>query len=335
MRKVWLIGVALAVAAVVAGCIETKQDCTLNPDGSGKAVIEVAVADMSMMMAPPDPSAPDPELALKQFAKGVLDKGEGVETWSDVSFGRTEDGRMRFKGTAYFKDFSQMKTQSGAAESVTFAKDDKGGMVLAMHRKGEAPPEAGAPPAAPPVPLTPEAAEARIKTERMKYQQMRPMLEMMLGKMKVEMAFRLPGAVAEVSGFQKAPDGTVQFAMDGAKFLQVMDELMADEAQLKQALQSGEGVSGGGPKMERLVMEKLFGSADPPRARVIGDLRPLFDYEAEVKAAKDAYPAMIERLGLDKVPAAPAGPPPGFGIPGTGPMPPTGRGAGGTGAPVK
>ena len=29
-----------------------------------------------------------------------------------------------------------------------------------------------------------------------------------------------------------------------------------------------------------------------------GDLKPLFDYEAEAKAAKEACPKMLERLGL-------------------------------------
>ena len=52
-----------------------------------------------------------------------------------------------------------------------------------------------------------------------------------------------------------------------------------------------------------VMMEKVFGTRGPLTARVTGDLKPAFDYAKEVKAAKDAYPAMIKKLGLDNVPA--------------------------------
>ena len=73
MRTILSVAVILATSAMLAGCFEIKQDTSLNPDGSGKVVVEQTVPDMAAMgkamgmdmnqNAPP----PDPEVALKQF----------------------------------------------------------------------------------------------------------------------------------------------------------------------------------------------------------------------------------------------------------------------------
>jgi len=316
MRTILSVAAILAASAMLAGCFEIREDTSLNPDGSGKAVVELTMPDMAAMgmgmgmkeEAPP----PDPELTLKQFAKQTLDDSKGVEAWSDVSFARTEDGRMKFKGTAYFKDFAAMKVAQGGpgqapggpdeGDKPTFKKDDKGGMVLELpmpsdKAKGPAAPAKSPPPSA-------EELAKLIQAQRLQYQQTRPMMEMMLGKMKVEMTFRLPGTLAEVSGFQKQPDGSVRFAIEGAKMLQVMDQLMADDAYVRQAVLAGKKP---GADMDPAMTEKLFGTKGPFQARVTGDMKPLFDYAAAVKAAKEAYPKMIEKLGLDKVPPPAAG----------------------------
>jgi hypothetical protein len=315
MRNMLGLATVLAVAALVLGCVETKQECTLNPDGSGKAIFEVVTTDMSAMFAP-QAQAPDPELSAKRMAKQILDGSAGVEAWSDVSCGCTDDGRVRFKGTAYFKDLSKVKFKAGNFEGLSFTKDDKGGMVLALGEKKEE-----AKPPAPPAPLSPDEVAARVQAERAKFQQMRPMIEMMMARMRIDITFHLPGTLAEVSVFEKQPDGSVRLVLDGAKVLQTLDDVMADDKMLGDLVASGQGI-GGGPKMDEFMKQRLFGSTSPMRARVTGDLAPRFDYDAEVKAAAAAYPKMIEQLGLDKLPPAaapPSGLPQGFrGMPGGG-----------------
>jgi hypothetical protein len=308
MRTILSVAAILAASAMLAGCFEIKQDTSLNPDGSGKAVVELTMPDMGAMgmgmgmneKTPP----PDPEVTLKQFAKKTLDDTKGVEAWSDVSFARTEDGRMKFKGTAYFKDLAAFRLSTGKGDNgPTFRKDDKGGMVLEMAMS-EDEAKAPEPPAKSPPPSAEELAKL-IQAARLQYQQMRPMMEMMLGKMKVEMTFRLPGTLAEVSGFEKQPDGSVRIAIDGAKMLQVMDQLNADDAYVRQAILAGK--KPGAADMDPAKTEKMFGTKGPFRARATGDMKPLFDYAAAVKAAKEAYPKMIEKLGLDKVPPSTGG----------------------------
>jgi len=309
MRKVLAVAAGLAAAAFVVGCFETKQDFTLNPDGSGKVLVEMVMPQMPFALGPPGQQG-DPDVAAKQFVKGILDGSKGVDAWSDVRYEKTDDGRTRFIGTAYFKDLAQMKLQSGKMEGITFTKDDSGGMVLLLKEQ-----ESPAPPA-PPEEIPEEQLTQRIQAERMQYQQVRPMMATVLGTMKMDVSFLLPGALVEVSGFKKEPSGAVRLVFDGAQMLKAMDELMADDAYVRQNALAGKK-GGGGPQMDEWTKEKLFGTKGPFRARVTGPFKPLFPYDSEVKAAKAAYPKMIERLGLDKLPAAPPTPtlPPGFGLP--------------------
>jgi hypothetical protein len=313
MRRILAGASVLAAAAVmVVGCVETKQEFTLNPDGSGKVVFEITMGAMPIQFGQ-DAEKPDPELQSKQFVKQVMDNTEGIDAWSDVSYQRLEDGRTLIKGTAYFKDFSKVKFQAAQFQGIVFGKDDMGGMVLAMEEPGgEKAPASPAPPPGPP--LSPDEIAAKIKAEREKMQQMRPMMEAAVARMKSDLSFRLPGTLTEVSVFQKEPSGAVRIVFDGAKMIQVMDLLMADDAYMKAQVMAGP-TSPDKMRLDDTAKEKLFGGKGPIRARVTGPFRPAFTYDSEVAAAKANHQAMIQRLGLDKLPPPPPPMPPGFGLP--------------------
>jgi hypothetical protein len=339
MRKILAVGAVLAVASLVVGCIETKQDFTLNPDASGKVVFEFTMADMPFRFGQ-EGEKPDPELTAKRQVKQMIDGASGIDAWADISYVRTEDGRTRVKGTAYFKDFSQVKFQTSALSGISFAKDDMGGMVLAIDEKVGAGPENPAappapPPATPPAPPNAEELDAKIKADREKFQQMRPILEATIGRMKTDLTFHLPGTLAEVNVFQREPNGAVRLVIDGAKVLEAMDQLALDDAYLKEQALAGRK-PGGKMMLDDTMKQKLFGAKGPVRARINGVLKPLFAYDSEVAAAKANYQAMIQRLGLDKLPAPePNSMPPGFGIDGKGfGVPPAVRPAPGTPTPA-
>jgi hypothetical protein len=322
MRQFLGVVVGLAAAILVAGCIEAKQDYTLNPDGSGKVVLDLLMQDMPAGLGQAE--KPDPEVLSKKAVRRILNYSSGVSAWADVAYNRTEDGRTHFKGTAYFKDFSKVRFPVAGMSGISFAKDEAGGMVLAIEGGRD---EAKQPPAAPPT-LTDEEIVQRIKAQRDKFQQMRPMMEMVLAKTRMDLSFRLPGTVAEASNLQREPDGTVRLVLEGAKMLQTLDQLMADDAYMREVVTSGADAGQGNTRLSAAVNEKLFGTKAPVRARVTGDLKPLFDYEAEAKAAKDGYLKMVERLGLDPLPSEqPRLLPPG--ARGEGQGAPSGRGAGG------
>ncbi len=319
MRPFRLTATAVLASVLAAGCLETKQDVTLNPDQSGKARVEIVMSDMPFSMTP-DQDPPDPEVKAKQFVKSVLEGSKGVETWSDVSYERTEDNRTRFVGTAYFRNFTDMQLSAGKMEGVTLAKTEDGGMVLRLEPQQPGPEPAGGPSAKPETPRPPmsdEEIQQRLQAERAKWQQMKPMMAMTIGKMKVEAVFRLPGKLTEVRGFEKTADGGVRFVFDGARVLEVIDKLMTDDAYVRKHMLAGKGGLGQ-PPLDDEALKQLFGTSGPLVAKAAAPLKAPFDYAAEVQAAKAAYPGMIKRLGLDQVPAEAPGPqlPPGFGLPG-------------------
>jgi hypothetical protein len=248
---------------------------------------------------------PASEEQIRQTVRQVVSQSRGVEAWKDVSFGRAEDGRIRFKGTAYFKDLAAFQVNPGGPSHMTLAKDDKGGLVLDLGmEKGKEKGSGAAPPQ-----LTEEEITKRIADHRARWQQQRPMMAMVLGTMKMDLRFRLPGTPAEVTNFAKGDDGTLRLLFEGPKLLEGMDQLTANDAAMHEIVAAGESLGEGGPKAALLMNEKMFGSKESPRARVTGDLKPLFDYKAEMEAAKAAQPEMMKKLGLDQPPAPPAMPP--------------------------
>ncbi|MCX5674863.1 MAG: hypothetical protein NTX87_07630 [Planctomycetota bacterium] len=295
MKRAAVIVGLLMVGAAIAGCLEKKEEFTLNPDGSGKVVYETIVAMPMMQMGD---QKPDLATESRKIAKMTLDGSEGVEAWSDLVCDTTEDGRLRFKGTAYFKDLAKLKLAQ-SEDKISFAKDPKGGMVLTLEMGNKEEKDPAEPKPKPPAtPPTEEQITAQIQQARAGYTMQKAMMGTILGKMKVESSFRLPGTLAEVSGFQKTPEGCVRMMVDGAAMMKAMDEVMADDAALRKGILAGEDISKG-PQGD-LMTEKLFGKG-PMKARVTGDLKPLFDFAAESQAAKAAYPEAVKKLGLDKI----------------------------------
>ena len=50
MLRTAKLGAVLGLAILAVGCFETKQDYSLNPDGSGRVTYELTMQDMSAMI---------------------------------------------------------------------------------------------------------------------------------------------------------------------------------------------------------------------------------------------------------------------------------------------
>ena len=71
----------LAVACVfAAGCFETKQEFTLNPDGSGKAVIESSFTPTAWLI---NTGEQDPEKSARDAIRKVIEEAEGADAWQE------------------------------------------------------------------------------------------------------------------------------------------------------------------------------------------------------------------------------------------------------------
>lgn len=304
MRNLILVVLIVGIAVFLSGCFETKEHYTLNPDGSGKVVCETLFQPMSLNITGEEV---DPEGQMKDTVRKTLEDSLGVDVWKDVSFKLADDGRISFKGTAYFKDISKLKLKIGGGEMKgmrpVFTKDAGGGMVLEIESEEKEKDVAGK---KKPTKLSDEEIAKKIRVEKAKYQQMKPMMESFLSTMKIDMSFRLPGTLKEVSNFKKE-DGVLRLTFEGKKMLDVMDQIFEDPAWMREQILAGADLVGDGPTMDFVMNEKLFGEKGPVRATITGELKPLFDYETEVAAARKDYLKLFKELGaVAPIPAASA-----------------------------
>jgi hypothetical protein len=290
---------ALALSlALLAGCIQVRDEYTLNPDGSGKVkVSRLEPAGMSLMGGG---KALDPDAEAIKVAKKLVEKSKGIDAWKDVSWKIARDGRIQVTGTAYFKDIN--KLAFGSKEGRARLEKLEGGKLVLLFGKGSG--KAAAPakgvPTEEPKKLSDEELKRKILVERMKWQQGRGMLVAMLSGMVMESTYNLPGKVGKASCFKKLGKNKVRFTIKGDDFLKVMNELTAkDEFWKAQATNKNRG------SLENMdvpeALEKIYGSKEPPRVEVSGATDPLFDYAKEVAEARKTMAALMAKLSVKPV----------------------------------
>jgi hypothetical protein len=292
--------VLAALLAAAAGCIETEHDYTLNPNGSGKVVYTVITIPSQIGGTVQGES---PDLAAKRSVLELLNQSRGVAGWRDVQFALRKDGRVWFKGTAYFDDLAALKLHLMKASEFTWQGDAAGHLVLEMREPGRRDAVLR-----PPAKLPPEEVARRIKAERARWHRTKQLMGHVIAAFRIGLRFRLPGRPTEVNGFDRDADGSLRLRFDGEPMFRAMDALVADDAFMAEAVRSGVDVLQARPGTNRTINERVFGLKGPARARLApgpGGWRPLFDYDAEVRQARHDYPAMMHRLGLDQVPPVP------------------------------
>ncbi|MBN1898816.1 MAG: hypothetical protein JW827_08575 [Spirochaetes bacterium] len=300
MKKYFQTLIIFASILILFSCMETKQDYTLNPDGSGKVIFQARFQPMKLGMG----KDKDPAEEMKRSVSDILQKSEGVTTWEDVSYELTDDGRIHFKGTAFFKDINKLKFHNLSMIKAEFKKSPKGGMVLVI--KGDEKKKEGS--AGKPSGMTEEEIQQAIKKEKMSYQQSKPMMSAILSGMKMEASFRLPGNIARSINFLKEKNDILSIVFDGKKFMDVMDKIMEDDNYIRQFIVEGKKMDQSSPLSDHQVNKMMYGEEGPVQANIAGQLKPLFNYKTEVARAKKDYPAMLKKLDLDETlaPAKPA-----------------------------
>jgi hypothetical protein len=284
----------------LAGCVETKDEYTLNPDGTGKVKHEAVFHTVNLNMSN-DNAKPSPEEEMKKAVREELEKAEGVEAWRDVAYQRDATGKVKFTATAYFRDLAALKLHNNGFKAAMFRpKWTNGTLELTSERKE--------PGNKKPVPQNAADLDQAVADARAQFQQMKPMLTGVLGTMKTDMSFRLPGTVTESSNLKRETDGVLRIQFNGAQLLAVMEKWMTDDAKLREQIKAGRDPVKSGPESDVAMNEQLFGEAKPIQAVVKVNTQPAFDFAGEVAAAKAAMPAIFKALGgAAPVAVAPAG----------------------------
>jgi len=110
MKRLSIILICLVL--FLASCYEIVETYVINPDGSGKVIIETTYMPYSSvkkeMEGKLEGKLSEEELQMNIYEL-LKNNVKGVEVWSDVTFNATEGGKIYFKGTAYFKDINKIK----------------------------------------------------------------------------------------------------------------------------------------------------------------------------------------------------------------------------------
>jgi hypothetical protein len=271
----------------LTGCFDTTEDFTLNPDGSGKVVIESICAPLQLQAN----EKQTPEQELRSSVRSILDNVKGVTAWKDVTYERQDDGRLKFKGTAYFRNINRVEFQNLALLNFSLTKGPDGNLVLAVQmndNKNEKPTN--------PAPTPDPEFAAKIKEAKARYQSSRPMLVGILATMKQDAVFHLPGTASQISNFKSIPGGDLRITFVGTNMLAAMDSLATNDDWWRSRLAGGRDMAQEGLSLDNALNEKLFGQKAPVRAVIAGGA-PKFDYAAEVAAARTEYADLLRKLG--------------------------------------
>jgi hypothetical protein len=304
LQKMTLLGGVL-ISLLTSGCFDTAEDFTINPDGSGKVVHECSFQPVDF-----GNEKKEPEAALRSAVRELLKESQGVEVWRDVSFKVLDDGRFFFRGTAYFKDLSKLEIPNQSMLEFNWKKNADGTAILDLRTNKATSSHDGltitkkAPPAST-KPLSPEALAKKIKKERAQFQQSKPMLSGFLGAMKQSTVFHLPGEVEGNSNFTKDSSGALAIKFDGATFVETMEKLVNDDEWCRRHNGTSFDNMEEQPMMDDELAGLIFGTKGPVQATVNSGTAPLFDFAAEVAAAKTESAKVEKELGVSGATIAP------------------------------
>lgn len=288
-KRTWALVAVVAGCALLASCFETEQEFTLNPDGTGKMELNTVFPNVSL-----DGDTKRDDAALNEAVSGFLKEAEGIEAWKDVSYAWTDDGRIRFKGTGYFTDISEIDLQNIMFMGFSWETEGANGTLTMSFENDEDDKEAKE------ISSDPAERAKEIKAERAQFQQSKPMMAGVLTGMKHSAVFNLPGKAGETVNLATAPDGRVGIKITGEKLISSMESLVNDDEWMAKNSFDAQN----GPDDTGAFMEKLFGNNAAPVARRVSMGEPLFDYAKELAAARTEFAKLQEKFGTRIGPAA-------------------------------
>lgn len=291
-----------------AGCTQTKAVYVLNPDGSGKAKIQLIkpLFGPNRMLA----GINDSNRNAREIASDIVSKSSGVLAWRDVEYRlltlEQGDEMLMFEGVIYFMDIAEVKFHEQVVMyKLSLREDERGNSVLSLDfRPGKDKDEEAEDADGGEVPavenITGQDVELRKRLKASRKRVGLRMMQALLEMHREEYVFKLPGPVLELTGLQEDDNRTVAFVCDGAELSDKLFDLhekgditfsmrsdtpdfleQLKNLKVEEQLDEIEGIT--------LHAEATFGKGAQPQ----------FDFEKEVREAKGSQGEMFKKLGLE------------------------------------
>jgi hypothetical protein len=289
----------------LAGCVQSEQVFTLNPDGSGKVAVTLVTPLNPFEQAlggggPPGGKKLSLADKKRMFVDKLLSSAKGVDAWKDVSAEFTREGLLKFQGTAYFKDLEKFKFESGGGSPVKLVREGGGALRLVFMPealKSDLNPGGNRDEEPDLRKLKGKELDEYILSKRVEYQATKGLFTALLTDLKYTFVYRLPGDVSGVKVYRTEGKRSVALTLEGNKILKAMNDLMTrDDDSFRKELLAGALIDFRGDTAKSL---KALGLNWHEAAAVVPRPGgPQFDYAKESAAAREAYPALRQRLGL-------------------------------------
>jgi len=297
MKKLILL---LLGAFLLSGCFQYKRELILNPDGSGKMILETEIMKGLSFGAEQDEKE-----TMKTAVANLIKSSEGIEAWTGISYKMTEADMVAFKGTAYFKDITKIKLYNVSATGFEIEKLPNGDISLTLLRGGKKSKEEQAKYLLTKKgrKITPENVSEELARQRAQYKKMRPMLSGIYAMIDNEDIITIYGEVKEYKNIIKLEDGRFRYVFKGEEAGKELDALLDNDGLMKKTLlEEGAIISTGLESMNivKNIGEKLGKSVivyTPKAGRA-------FDFEQEVAAAKAEMKNITKELDPKSAPVA-------------------------------
>jgi hypothetical protein len=312
----------------VTSCIQSDSENALNSDGSGKFTIK-ATLDMGplmgLMQAGGGEGAPDMGDPGKEMLLGVLGSTKGVDVWKDAKTTKGADGKIVISASGYFKDITKFEagnpmesmgaaaggggesSSSGGFGQMKSSKDKDGNWIVELPMSSaDADGDAKAAPAEPAEKLSKEEIADKVKEMRTQFGAMKPMMQSMMGGMKISQSIKVGGTIKDYGLFTKVDESTAKLEMSFAKMFDGMEKLMADDKLAAKMAEVGgsnpmELLGSSNPEAKEIgeaILKSMFGGSGEPKL-VITPGKDAFDYAKESAEAKANQSAELKKLLKD------------------------------------
>lgn len=289
----------------LAGCgIVTREVFTINPDFSGKCVIEakmfVDTAQLDAALALKDslygilPTTPDfhkMQFSHKDamaFALRMINT-KGVEIWNGIHYGMSKKRDMiYFSGIAYFRDIrsvhfsmldSVLQINKGAGNQVTFRLEPD--TIPESMQK-----------------ITDQEANEKVSELTKNAFYIRPVLADQLNPTEATIIYNLPGAITHSSGMDQQGDRIVELTLTGNQILKYADSVVKNpQLAVKQyKITNGTNNSVIEPQFNKIV----WGLDSPIQVTFDDGGDYQFDYNKEVQQAMGYFDYFMEQTRLQQ-----------------------------------
>ncbi|MDH5380847.1 MAG: PQQ-binding-like beta-propeller repeat protein [Cyclobacteriaceae bacterium] len=284
MKKLYTFPVLVALL-LLTGCFHIKQIFTINPDGSGKVLME-AVFNIS--------EGADNQSAIEKARKSIRDvfeESQGIETWSGLEYSLDEDGLVTMIVTGYFSDINLVKIHNLSTPETIIYSNNLLSIQPFIGKKQSVKTE-----------LSQEEIKKRAIQEQESFQKEGDMILPFFKDMSSEKSFNVSGNIVNgKAAFTTSKEGYPTLSFDGNDFAFAFEELSKqsmfweDQAKLNAGM-----IDTPSQVWLSQFIEKTYGVKEVPSIKINSD-KPLFDYQNEVLAAKQSFQKMLENNGIDPI----------------------------------